>query len=249
MMSMRAPGFRYVEPAVATTVASTRESDVFGARSRSNSRLVSSRTSRRSVFNCSIVSKERVQVWTKFARSPERRQGMSRGAQRFAAAPQWSAPAFGVDALDCGVRDGTGDYGAGMGHDSRSELEARSRRREGRTAVESGSQVRAVEGVAGPGTCRRPCRRAGFATGYARRPRPTGSHRRPWSGRPPALPSPVFCRLAGPGPPFETGARRPRCSAEQCRPRTARLRCCASRTAGLPTMTAAHSGRMAMRPT
>src|SRR6202789_1887990 len=57
MMSMRAPGLRYVEPAVATTVASTREPSPAGARSSSNSRLVSSRTSRSGLGMTHIVSK------------------------------------------------------------------------------------------------------------------------------------------------------------------------------------------------
>src|SRR5258708_6337879 len=52
MMSMRAPGLRYVEPAVATTVARTRETWAAGARSRSISRLVSRRTSRRGGRTC-----------------------------------------------------------------------------------------------------------------------------------------------------------------------------------------------------
>src|ERR1700676_5120456 len=45
MSSMRAPGFRYVEPAVLTTVASTRETCASGARSSNSSKLVSRRTS------------------------------------------------------------------------------------------------------------------------------------------------------------------------------------------------------------
>src|SRR5271156_3547064 len=47
MINMRAPGLRYVEPAVATTVASTRARGSGGARSSNSSRLVSRRTSMR----------------------------------------------------------------------------------------------------------------------------------------------------------------------------------------------------------
>src|ERR1700730_9763932 len=43
MMSMRAPGLRYVEPAVATTVANTLGLSSRGAHSSSDSKLVSSR--------------------------------------------------------------------------------------------------------------------------------------------------------------------------------------------------------------
>src|SRR6266404_5644050 len=67
MMSMRAPGLRYVEPAVATTVARTRETWAAGARSRSISRLVSRRTSRRGARIAGIVSKFSRKVYAKLA--------------------------------------------------------------------------------------------------------------------------------------------------------------------------------------
>jgi hypothetical protein len=46
MISIRAPGLRYVEPAVATIVASTRADVPAGARSDRSSRLVSSLAAR-----------------------------------------------------------------------------------------------------------------------------------------------------------------------------------------------------------
>src|SRR5258708_2089626 len=63
MMTMRAPGLRYVEPAVATTVARTRETWAAGERSRSISRLVS----RRTLCIPGIVSKFSPKVYAKLA--------------------------------------------------------------------------------------------------------------------------------------------------------------------------------------